>query len=155
VSTILSEGEACLRNVNSSTDKRAMYKVGHHNCLRVIGLDEEFSAGSEVIVGPEEVVLGAPAGGRDGLVGAGEGLLVEDGAVAAHEREVVGADKGADLVSQRHADVEDLAVVPDISIVAVGQVFAREALLQGLAKEVPGTGGQLVRHPGCSHVAHG
>ena len=67
-----------------------------------------------LVVGDLAVLDGVVEGLRlvagDGvlLVVAGEGLLVEDGAVAADERPVGGLDDGAEIVLNGQADVEDL-----------------------------------------------
>ena len=57
------------------------------------------------------------AGEGVGRVVAGEGLLVKDGAVAADEGPLGGLDDGAEVVLNRQADVEDLAVVVNIGVV--------------------------------------
>ena len=55
--------------------------------------------------------------------------LVEDGLVAADEGPLRVVDDVAAGVLQRQADVEDLAVVGHVGVVAVGARLAREALL--------------------------
>jgi len=96
----------------------------------VIGCsDDKLLAGAESAVGALVEVWGAATGGGEGLRGAGEGLLREDGAVAAQEGELGRLHQSSYLVSKRHADVEQLAVVVDVSVVAVRQVLAVEALL--------------------------
>lgn len=62
--------------------------------------------------------------------------LVKDGAVAADERPLVGPDQ-ADLIlgEAGQADVEHLAVVVDVSVVAVGAAFAAEGQVKRAEEE--------------------
>ena len=79
-----------------------------------------------------------------GLVVAGEGGLVEDGSVAADEAPVGGLDHLTGVVLDGQADVEDLAVVLDIGVVAVGLALALEARLKGGLEEGLSVGGEAV-----------
>jgi len=66
---------------------------------------------------------------------AGEGGLVKDGLVAADEAPVSSLNNGSSIVLNGQADVEDLAVVVNISVVTISLSFTAEARLQrGLEK---------------------
>ena len=104
---------------------------------------------SVVVVDPAELDgavqrLGLLAGEGVGRVVAGEGLLVEDGLVAADEGPLRVVDDVAAGVLERQADVEDLAVVGDVGVVAVGPRLAGEGLLHGRGEDVLGGVGELV-----------
>ncbi len=71
--------------------------------------------------------LGLVAGDGVLFVVASQGLLVEDGGVAADEGPVGSFDDGAEVVLDGKADVEHLAVVGNVSVVAVLAAFAGEA----------------------------
>ena len=88
--------------------------------------------------------LGVGAGDGVGLVVAGEGLLVEDGGVAAGERPLRVVHDRAHVVLDRKADVEDLAVVGDVRVVAVVAALAAERLGNWLGQSVVGAIGELV-----------
>ena len=93
------------------------------------------------LLGDDTELNGAVEGGglRAGkgvlLVVAGEGGLVEDGAVAADEAPLGGLDHRAGIILEGQADVEDLAVVGDIGIVAVLLALAGEAQVKGGVEE--------------------
>jgi len=84
-----------------------------------------------------------------------QGALVEEGAVAAHEGEVVDLLHGANLVGDGVAHVEQLAVVADVSIVPVAAVLAGEGLVQGLQEEVIRARWKLEGHPGRGKAGNG
>jgi hypothetical protein len=70
-----------------------------------------------------------------GLMVAGESGLIKDGLVAADETPVSSLNDSASIVLNGQADVEDLAVVVDISVIAVSLSSTAEARLQlGLEK---------------------
>jgi len=100
----------------------------------------------EVDVGAAEVLVGPPEGGG---LGAGKGalgevaheaLLVEHGALAAHEREVAGDVHVVVDVGQTH--VEQGAVVAGVGVVTVGEFGAVEAGVDSTQNQ-RGVGGQL------------
>lgn len=80
--------------------------------------------------------------------GAGESQLVEDGLVAAEEAVVQGL-LVAVSVGDGVADVEDLAVVVDVSVVAVSQTLAVEVGVDGTDDELDAVGKEesLSLHP--------
>ena len=61
------------------------------------------------------------------FVVASQGLLVKDGGIAADERPVGCFDDGAEVVFDREADVENLAVVGNVGVIAVFTALAGEA----------------------------
>lgn len=63
-------------------------------------------------------------------VGAGEGLLVEHGLIGAREGEVRRLQDGSGVVGDGQTDVEELAVIVDVGIVAVSTVVAGEGGLE-------------------------
>ena len=85
---------------------------------------------------------------------AGEGGLVEDGLVAADEAPVSGLNDGTSIILDGQADVEDLAVVVNIGVVAIGLSITREARLQlrleeSLSISREGVGQSIGRGLGC------
>ena len=75
---------------------------------------------------------------------AGQGLLVKDGAVAAHKGPLSVLDDLAKLVLDGQADVEDLAVVVNVGIVAIGLVLTGEGLNDAVGEDGVRVGGELV-----------
>ena len=61
---------------------------------------------------------------------AGEGGLVKDGLVATDEAPVSGLNDSTSIILNGQTDVEDLAVVVNISVVAIGLSITSEARLQ-------------------------
>ena len=75
------------------------------------------------------------AGEGIGLVVAGQGSLIEDGSVSADEAPVGGFDNLTSIILNGQADVEDLAAVGNIGVVAVGLSLALEGVLKGALEE--------------------
>ena len=92
------------------------------------------------------VVEGRSIGARDGilLVVADKSGLVEDGAIAADEAPLGGLDHSTGIVLNGEADVEHLASVGDIGVVAVLLSLAGEAQVKGNVEEGLGISGELV-----------
>ena len=61
---------------------------------------------------------------------AGQSGLIEDGSVTADEAPVGSLDDTSGIIFNGQADVEDLAVVVHVSVVAVGLALALEAGLE-------------------------
>ena len=80
-------------------------------------------------------------------MGAGEGLLAEDGLVAAEEGELGGLDDLSKIVFYGPANVEDSAQVGHIGIVSVGTTIASEGL-GGLPDDLEVPVGEDVRKVG-------
>ena len=80
------------------------------------------------------------------LVVAGEGLLVKDGPVAADKAPLGVLDDLALVVLDGQADVEDLAVVVHVAVVAVALALAAEAVLVGLLQDLVRAAGQDAGH---------
>ena len=87
---------------------------------------------------------GVLAGESIGLVVAGQGGLIEDGSIAADEAPVSGFDNLTGVVLNRQADVEDLAVVLNVSVVAVSLTVALKGGLEGGLQEGLGISGKAV-----------
>lgn len=84
-----------------------------------------------------------------GFVVAGQSGLVKDGLVSAHEREVSHFDELSKIILNGKADVEDFAIVVDVSIVTVAATIAVEVLRErSLTEDKLCSGGELVGHPG-------
>jgi len=77
-------------------------------------------------------------------VGAGEGVLAEDGLVAAEEGVLLGLDNFTGVVFEGNADVEDPAVVGNISVVTVGTTLAVEGPVGFSTKDLESTVGEGV-----------
>ena len=114
------------------------------------------------LLGDDTELNGAVEGGglRAGkgvlLVVAGEGGLVEDGAVAADKAPLGGLDHRAGIILNGEADVEDLAGVGDIGVVAILLALTGEAEIKRSVEEGLGIGGELVALVGGSVVlGHG
>ena len=103
---------------------------------------------SELSVDDIVVSFGLVAGEGVLGVGAGEGVLAEDGLVAAEEGVLGGFDDLSGVVFDGQADVEDPAVVGDVSVVPVGTAFASEGL-GGLPDDVEVPVGERVGALGC------
>jgi len=99
---------------------------------------------SEQGVHPVVVALGLLTGEGILRVGTGEGVLAEDGLVAADEAVLVGGDDLPGVVSDGVADVEHSAVVGNISVVTVGTTLAVEGPVGFSTKDLESTVGEGV-----------
>lgn len=114
-----------------------MLKEGWFVCL-VVGVD---LAELDLVVEG----LGLSAGNGVDLVVASESALIEDGSVAADEGPLSGLDDGTEVILEGEADVEELAGVGDVGVVAVFASLAGEGQAQRLIEKGLGGVGQEVR----------